>query len=121
VVSDVSGEPERGWEAVDSAPERLQERASARERTDARRRRLRAGAAWTLRVALPAAGAAAVLATLSEPVALLAAAALVPALLCGLTARRSVVEGVLWALIALAAEVVLVFAVGIGLLGFGPR
>jgi hypothetical protein len=46
----------------------------------------------------------------------------VPALLAGLTARHaSVVEAILWALVALAAEVALVFGIGFALLGLGPR
>lgn len=86
----------------------------------ARRRIVLSDVSASLRIALPLIGAAAVLPALDQPVAVLVAAAVVPALLCGLTARPSVLEGVLWALIALAAEVVLVFAVGIGALGLGP-
>ena len=130
----MSGPSERGWEAVDHAEERLQERATARQRTDTRRRRRRSGVAWILRIGLPLLGAAAVLATfergdgdLSEwpartAAAIVAAELLVPAVLTGWTARRSSwAEAVLWALVALAAEVALVFGVGFGLLGLGPR
>jgi len=128
----VSGPSERGWEAVDHAEQRLQERAAARQRTDVRRRRRRSGAAWSLRIALPLLGAAAVLATLESgdgdlgrwsagTAALIVAAELVvPAVAVGLTARRSPVEALLWFLVALAAEVALVFGVGFALLDLGP-
>lgn len=129
----MSGPSERGWEAVDHAEERLQERAAARQRTDVRRRRRRSGAAWFLRIALPLLGAAAVLATLESgdgtldrwtpatAAAIVAAELLVPAVAVGLTARRSSwFEVVLWSLVALAAEVALIFGVGFALLGLGP-
>jgi hypothetical protein len=131
---EVVGPPERGWEAVDHAEERLQQRAAARQRTDARRRRRRSGMAWIVRIGLPLLGAAAVLATLeaaggdlrrwpaSTAALILGAETAGPAVAVGLTARReSAAEVVLWTLLALAAVVVLVFGVGIGLLGYGPR
>jgi hypothetical protein len=132
-LTEVSGPSERGWEAVDHAEERLQERATARQRTDVRRRRRRSGAAWILRIGLPLLGAAAVLATLQSgdgtlgrwsagtAAAIVAAELLVPAVVVGATARRSsFVEAVLWFLVALAAEVALVFGVGFAALGLGP-
>jgi hypothetical protein len=130
----VSGPSERGWEAVDHAEERLQERAVTRQRADARRRRRRSGAAWILRIGLPLLGAAAVLATIQSgngdlsrwtartAAAIVAAELLVPAILTGWTARRSSwFEAVLWVLVALAAEVALVFGVGFALLDLGPQ
>jgi hypothetical protein len=130
----VSGPSERGWEAVDHAEERLEERAAARQRVDARRRRRRSAAAWILRIGLPLLGAAAVLATFSAAggdlsrwsattaALIVGAEVVIPALLAGLTARHaSVVEAILWALVALAAEVALVFGIGFALLGLGPR
>jgi hypothetical protein len=127
----VSGPSERGWEAVEHAEERLQERAEARQRTDARRRRRRTWVAWILRIGLPLAGAAAVLATVQSgdlhrwtaatAAAILAAELLVPAVVSGITARGdSPLEAVLWGLLALAAEVALVFGVGFAVLGLGP-
>ena len=130
----MSGPPERGWEAVDHAEERLQERAVARQRSDVRRRRRRSGAVWILRIGLPLLGAAAVLATLESgggdlsrwtpdvAAAIVGAELVVPAFATGLTARdSSILEAVLWALVALAAEVALVFGVGFQLLGLGPK
>jgi hypothetical protein len=129
----VSGPSERGWEAVDHAEQRLQERAAARQRTDVRRRRRRSGTAWILRIGLPLLGAAAVLATLQSgdgdlgrwpaatAAAIVGAEMLVPALIVGFTARHeSWFEAVLWFLVALAAEVALVFGVGFAALGLGP-
>jgi hypothetical protein len=129
----VSGPSERGWEAVDHAEQRLQERAAARQRTDVRRRRRRSGVAWFLRIGLPLLGAAAVLATLesgdgtldrwspSVGAAIVACELLLPAVAVGLTARHSSwFEAILWTAVALAAEVALVFGVGFGLLGLGP-
>jgi hypothetical protein len=123
-----------GWEAVDHAEARLRERATARQRVEDRRRRRRSSVAWILRIGLPLLGAAAVLATLQSrggdlsgwtattAAAVLGAAALVPAVLTGITARHDgVPTAILWALIALAAEVVLVFGAGFGLLRLGPH
>jgi hypothetical protein len=54
--------------------------------------------------------------------AIVGAELLVPAVATGLTARdQSILEAVLWTLVALAAEVALVFGVGFGLLGLGPK
>jgi hypothetical protein len=130
-VSDPSA---RGWEAVDHAEERLRTRAQARRRAADRRRRRWCGIAWALRVLLPLAGAAGALALLegaggdlrdlSAPAAavLPAAILLVPALVAGAIARRDgALEAVLWALVTLAAELALLFAVGLVALGLGPR
>jgi hypothetical protein len=131
---EVSGPSERGWEAVDHAEERLQERAAARQRVDARRRRRRSGAAWILRIGLPLLGAAAVLATLqarggdlgdwpaATAAAVVALELALPALVVGIVCARrySWAEGVLWALIVVAAEIALVFGVGLLVLGLGP-
>jgi hypothetical protein len=129
----VSGPPSRGWEAVDHADERLRVRATARQRDGDRRRRRRRWTAWTLRILLPVLGAAAVLAAFdaaggdlrrwsaAAAVAGPALALLLPAAGVGLTARgEGAVTVVLWALVALAAEVALVFGAGFGLLGLGP-
>jgi hypothetical protein len=130
----VSSPSERGWEAVDHAEERLQERAEARQRAEARRRRRLSGATWILRIGLPLVGAAAVLFTLESgggdlsdwsagtAGAIVAAELLVPALVLGAMAARrdSWPEAVLWTLVVLAAEVALVVGVGILLLGLGP-
>jgi hypothetical protein len=88
---------------------------------------------WALRVLLPVLGAAAALAVLegaggdlgrlspAAAVALPAAALLVPALACAVVARGDgPAEVVLWLLVALAAELALVFAVGLVALGLGP-
>jgi cytochrome bd-type quinol oxidase subunit 2 len=130
----VSGPNARGWEAVEHADERLRERAAARQRDGDRRRRRRGWMVWILRISLPILGAAAVLATLESrggdlagwsattAAALLAAELIVPAVLAGLTARD---EGwaiaVLWALVTVAATVVLTFGAGFEALGLGPR
>jgi hypothetical protein len=116
--------PARGWEAVDHAEERLRARAQQREREADRRRRRRSGTTWALRVLLPLAGAAGVLAVLEgsrRSATLLAAIALVPALVSAALARRDgPLDTLLWALVTLAAEVALVFAVGLVALGLGP-
>lgn len=103
----------------------------ARQRSEVRRRRRRSGAAWILRIGLPLLGAAAVLVTFQAAggdlsrwtpggaATIVGAELLVPAVGTGLTARG--VEGVLWALVALAAEVALVFGAGFQLLGLGPQ
>jgi hypothetical protein len=130
----VSGPSERGWEAVDHAEERLEQRAQARQRAEARRQRRRGGAAWILRIGLPLLGAAAVLATLESrggdlsgwpaatAAAIVALELALPAIVVGsVSARRdSWAEGVLWALVVVAAEVALVFGVGLLALGLGP-
>jgi hypothetical protein len=129
----VSESRTRGWEAVDFAEERLRQRAILRERTSERRRRRRGAAVWALRVLLPLLGAAAVVAvleraggdlrrwSLTAAVAALLAAVLLPALASAWLARRdSLAEAVLWALVTLAAEVALVFGVGLLALGLGP-
>jgi hypothetical protein len=123
----VTDTPAHGWEAVEHAEERLQARAAARQRAADRRRRRRGGAAWTLRLLLPLAGAAAVVAiihggrlddlTPAVPAAIL----LAPALASAWLARRDgAVVAVLWALVTLAEELALVFAVGLVALGLGP-
>jgi hypothetical protein len=128
----VSGPDARGWEAVEHADERLQERAAARQLAEARRRRRRRAVAWSLRIALPLAGAAAVLATLRAAggdlhawqaptaAAVLAAEVLLPAVAAAATARRAALEALLWALVTLAAEVALIFGAGFEALGLGP-
>jgi cytochrome bd-type quinol oxidase subunit 2 len=130
----MSETPARGWDAVEHAEERLQTRAMARERAAQRRRRARGGVVWTLRVLLPIAGAAAVLAVLqdaggdlarwSQPKAIAVPAAIlvVPALVSAVLARRDGPgEALLWGLVTLAAELALVFAVGLVALGLGPN
>jgi hypothetical protein len=130
----VSGPSERGWEAVDHAEERLEQRAQARQRAEARRQRRWGGAAWILRIGLPLLGAAAVLATLqarggdlgdwpaATAGAVVALELALPALVVGIVCARrySWAEGVLWALIVVAAEIALVFGVGLLVLGLGP-
>ncbi len=130
----MSDQPARGWEAVEHAEERLRTRAQARQRAADRRRRRRGGAAWALRLLLPLAGAAGVLALLqgsggdlsdlspSAAVVLPAAILVAPALAAGATARRAgALEAVLWALVTLAAELALALALGLVALGLGPR
>jgi hypothetical protein len=86
-----------------------------------------------LRVVLPVLGAAAVLIAFTAAggdlgdwptaaaVAVPVAAVLVPAVVAALLARRDgAFDAVLWGLLTVAAEVVLVFGVGFGLLGLGP-
>jgi hypothetical protein len=120
-VSDPSA---RGWEAVDHAEERLQTRAAARQRAADRRRRRRGWVVWALRALLPLAGAAGALAVLEgsrRSAGVLAAIVLVPAVVAGALARRDgALEALLWALVTLAAEIALVFAVGLVALGLGP-
>jgi hypothetical protein len=120
----VADTPARGWEAVDHAEERLRTRAQERRRTADRRQRRRSGTTWVLRVLLPLAGAAGVLAVLEgsrRSAGLLVAIAVVPALLSAALARRDgALDALLWALVTLAAEVALVFVVGLVALGLGP-
>jgi hypothetical protein len=116
----VSDPPARGWEAVDHAEERLRTRAAARQRAADRRRRRRSGTTWALRALVPVAGAAGVLALL-DTLALAAVPFVAAALLSGALARRDgAIEVVLWVLVTLAAEIALVFAVGLVALGLGP-
>jgi hypothetical protein len=122
----MNGPPVRGWEAVEHADERVRERAMARQRKADRRRRRRSGSVWVLRILLPVLGAAAMLALLGSeggdwPPAAGAAILLAPALVSAATARRDgPVAVVLWLLLTLAAEVALVFGVGLVALGLGP-
>jgi hypothetical protein len=119
----VSDTPARGWEAVDHAEERLQVRAAARQRAADRRRRRRGGAAWVLRILLPVLGAAAVVALVHDGrlEAWSAAVVLAPAVASGWLGRREgPVIAVLWALVTLAAEIALIFAVGLVALDLGP-
>ncbi len=110
---------------MEHAETRVRERAMARQRAADRRRRRRSGTVWALRVLLPCLGAAAALAILHArgvPVALLAAALLVPALVSGWLARHDgIADAILWTLVTLAAELALAFAVGLDLLGLAPR
>jgi hypothetical protein len=58
----------------------------------------------------------------SAVVGVLGAELLLPAAGTALSARgEGVIEAMLWALVALAAEVALIFGAGFGLLGLGPR
>ena len=109
---------------MEGAQARVHERAMARQRAADRRQRRRSWRVWTLRVLLPLLGAAAALVVLEArewPVAGLAAALLVPALVSGwLGLRDSLPEAILWLLVTFAAELALVFGVGLALLGLGP-
>jgi hypothetical protein len=118
---------------VEHAEARVRERAVARQRAADRRRRRRSGWVWVLRVLLPVAGAAAVLAVLqaaggdlrklspAEAIAVPVAALALPALACAWISRRDGrAEAVLWLLVTLAAEVALVFGAGLLALGLGP-
>jgi hypothetical protein len=109
---------------VEGAETRVHERAMARQRAADRRQRRRSWAVWTLRVVLPLLGAAAALLVLEArdwSVLAAAAALAVPAAASAWLARReSIPEAILWLLVTLAAELALVFAVGLVLLGVGP-
>ena len=118
---------------MEHAGERVRERAVARQRAEDRRRRRRSLGVWTLRVLLPFVGAAAVLAAVelaggdlgdwspAAAVAVPVAILLVPALASGVLARRDGIPlAILWVLVTLAAELALVFCVGLVALGLGP-
>jgi hypothetical protein len=88
---------------------------------------------WVLRILLPFLGAAAVLAALEQAggdlgdwssaaaVAIPVAILLVPAVVSGVLARRDGIPlAILWFLVTLAAELALVFCVGLVALGLGP-
>ncbi len=118
---------------MEHADARVRERAVARQRAEDRRRRRRSGTVWALRVLLPVLGAAAVLAALElaggdlgdwtpgAAAAIPAAAVVLPALAVAALARRDgPVVALLWPLVTLAAEIALVFAVGLVGLGLGP-
>jgi hypothetical protein len=120
----MDGPSARGWEAVEGAETRVRDRATARQRAADRRERRRSWTVWALRVLLPVLGAAAVLLVLQRRdwSTIAAAAALaVPAVVSAWLARRDgVADTILWLLVTLAAELALVFAVGLALLGLGP-
>lgn len=122
------------FEAVEAAEVRLQSRSLERRRRLERRDRRRRWLPWLLcPLPLPAVGAVALVATLRsaggdlrgwpETSAALAVAAclLVPALIAGWIGRRhGRLDAVLWALVALAVEIALVFGVAFALLDLGP-
>ena len=109
---------------MEGAETRVRDRATARQRAADRRERRRSWTVWALRVLLPLLGAAAVLLVLQRRdwSTLAAAVALaVPAVVSAWLARRDgVADVILWLLVTLAAELALVFGVGLVLLGLGP-
>ena len=109
---------------MEGAETRVRDRATARQRAADRRERRRSWTVWALRVLLPVLGAAAVLLVLERRdwSTLAAAAALaVPAVVSAWLARRDgVADVILRLLVTLAAELALVFGVGLVLLGLGP-
>jgi hypothetical protein len=120
----MDGPSTRGWEAVEGAETRVHERAMARQRAADRRQRRRSWTVWALRVLLPLLGAAAALLVLEArdwSTVAAAAALIVPAAVSAWLARReSLPDAILWLLVTLAAELALVFGVGLVLLGLGP-
>ena len=118
---------ERDDDFAVAARTRIEARNRERERKAAKRHRRVGILLWLCApLLLPAAGAAAAVAVIeaepSRQVPLLVAAFVVPAALTGLLARgRGRLEPVAWALITLAAEVALVFWVGLVGLGYGPE
>jgi FtsH-binding integral membrane protein len=110
-----------------AARTRIDARNRGRERKAARRSRREQILLWLCAPLLfPAAGAAAATAVIeaeaSPTVPLFLAALAVPAALTvWLARRRRWLEAVGWALITVAAEVALVFWVGLVALGYGPE
>jgi len=105
---------------------RIEARNRERDRKAAKRSRREQILLWLFApLLLPAAGAAAAVAVIeAEPsaeVALFVAAFLVPAALtvC-LARRRGWLERVAWPLVTVAAELALIFWVGLVALGYGP-
>lgn len=109
---------------MEGAETRVHERAMARQRAADRRQRRRSWTVWALRVLLPLLGAAAALLVLEArdwSTVAAAAALVVPAAVSAWLARReSLPDAILWLLVTLAAELALVFGVGLVLLGLGP-
>jgi hypothetical protein len=120
----MDGPSTRGWEAVEGAETRVHERAMARQRAADRRQRRRSWTVWSLRVLLPLLGAAAALLVLQtrdwSTLAAVAAFAVPAAVSAWLARRDSLPDAILWLLVTLAAELALVFGVGLVLLGLGP-
>jgi hypothetical protein len=126
------GEP-RGWEAVESAEARLGERSEARQRRQGRRARRNRIVRWTLRLLLPVAGAAVLIALLEREggdfgawspgttIAVVAATFLVPALIAGWLSRRDGWYAVVaWVIGAIAVQAALVIWIGFIALDYGP-
>ncbi len=109
---------------MEGAQERVRDRATARQRAEDRRQRRRGWAVWVLRVLLPVLGAAASLLVLQRhdwSTVAAAAALVVPAVVSAWIARReSLADALLWLLVTLAAELALVFGLGLALLGLEP-
>jgi hypothetical protein len=124
----------RGWEAVEGAEARLEDRARAREQRHARRAARARIARWLTTVALPVAGSAAFTWmlesaggdlrgwTTAQAVAALVGGMLWSAFVAGVVWRR---HGVLaWlpaALAVLLAQTAITFGIAFTVLGYGPR
>ena len=106
-----------------AARTRIEERNRERERKAARRDRREGILLWLCApLLLPAAGAAAAIAVMeAEGVGLALGVLIVPAVVSAwLARRRGWLERVAWPLVTLAAEIALVFWVGLVALGYGP-
>lgn len=123
-----------GWEEIDRAEARLDQRAQERDRRRRRRRRWAAVGRWSACVALPVIGSATFTAILeaaggdlggwsdAEAVAVVSAAMLVPALLAGWAwRRRGAVSAVAAALAVFFAQTGLTFGIAFTVLGYGPE
>jgi hypothetical protein len=126
---------DRDLDAHEAAELRLEARSRERRDELARRARRRRVRLWILGPAvLPALGAVALVALLEreggdlggrpewQAGLMLGAAFLVPAALTvWLARRRGIAEALAWGVATVCVEVVLVFAVGLLALGYGPR
>jgi hypothetical protein len=123
-----------GWERVERAEARLDQRARERDRQRRRRRIWMAIVRWSAAVVLPVAGSAVGTALLEaaggdlrdfsdgESAALVIVALLWPAVLAGwLWRRRGIVTGLGVALGVLFAQIGLTLGVAFTLLGYGPE
>jgi fatty acid desaturase len=128
------GEEEpRGWDAVERAEERLGERSEARERRRLRRDRRGRVRRWSVRLLLPFAGAAVLLALLEREggdfggwsraatIAVVAAAFVLPAAIAAWLSRRDGwLVAAAWVIGVIAVQAALVLWVGFIALGYGP-
>ncbi len=123
-----------GWEVVEEAERRLEERSGKRNAARDRRRRRARVLRWVVRVLLPVAGAAVFVGVLersggdlggwstAEAGGFLAAAFLVPAALAAWLARGAgPVQAAAWAVGTFGVQGALVFGVAFLALGLGPR
>jgi len=134
VAGSSKGEEEpRGWDAVESAEARLGERSEARQRRQVRRERRGRAVRWGVRLLLPFAGAAALLALLeaeggdfggwtrAATVAVVAGAFVLPAAIVAWLSRRDGwLASVAWVIGVIAVQAALILWVGFIVLGYGP-